>query len=370
MAERINIASVADLCATKSCITPHVDDAKLCDDHIRELHDVLTEAIGLEDDLQITIARQARMSENTGGGKPAERPLPFHWNGADAAWGLAHTLSTWARVLAVRAGIPVDLDAEQVPPRERHARAHLIAVPSLTVEREVEHVDETSGETIVETVVETIPARYHDDPAAMPHQPGPAARAAHWIDRHLDQCLRHPQVGEILDELRDAVGRTRHVIDRAPTRWFAGACDLCGTAMYSRPEARRVYCPNANCEMVTSDECGGMPGGVYHESGECPEHTGCAVREYERTWYDVDARRAWLLDAAQDYLATAVEATVAVPALAGIEINVNTLRQAGRARDGHQPELRTDHTHPDGRPRYRLGDVIELAQRMAVRRAS
>lgn len=346
----------------------------LCDTHTGALFKALTRVAALETELVVTIARQDRLQAANQAGRSAVRPLLFSWSGAEAAWSLSNTLATWAgelgRALKLpldQYGHPVELATERVPPPARHARSHVVAVPAREVKHEVDELDEDTGKTVHKTVLEVVPARYHDDPAAIVPAAGLAARAAHWLARHLDELVRLADVVDALDEITNVVGRTRHVIDRAPARWYVGGCDLCGTAMYARPGMAEVLCPNDECLFQTAPAwCS-----VHQEPGErCT--TRCVIREatYARTSYHVENRRQWMLEAARDYLATAAEATAALPLLAdGVSINVNTLRQAARWRDDRPPEIETDTTHPDGRPRYRLGDVLDLARRIALRRA-
>ncbi|GLY55200.1 hypothetical protein [Lentzea sp. NBRC 102530] len=344
----------------------------LCDNHTGALFKALTRVPALETELAVTIARQDRLQAATEAGRSAARPLPFSWNGAEAEFALGHTIATWAGELARTLKLPLDqfghpvaLAAEQVPPTPRHARSHVVAVPTRIVEREAKTTDE-DGKVTVEKVVQVTPARYHDDPAAIVPAAGLAARAASWLARHLDELVRLVDVVDALDEITHVVGRTRHVIDRAPARWYVGGCDYCGTAMYTRPGQAQVLCPNDECLfLIAPASCS-----IHQEPGEqCTSRCTIHEAQYSRTSYLVEERREWMLAAAEDYLATAAEATAALPLLADTTINVNTLRQAARWRGKRPPEIETDHTHPDGRPRYRLGDVLALAHRIAERRA-
>ena len=282
-----------------------------------ELNQALDRLVRVEEDLDIAISRQARLAENTGGGRPAERPLPFHWSGAEAHRQLVATVTRWARELAADAGWVIDLDAVVVPPPPRHARANVVAVAAKPDPRS--HVDEV------------LPARHHDDPATLPYRSGPAARAAHWIRTHQRRLRAFPDLGALTDELLAIAGLTQHVIDRAPTRWYIGLCDLCDQPLYARPDSALTACRNLSC-----------PG----ENGQ-------------PIVYRVAERRAWLLDAARDYMVTAAEASRAVPLLVHPETGFvySTFRSACGT-----DALPADRTHPDGHPRYRLGDCIAWAE--------
>ncbi|MDF2968381.1 MAG: hypothetical protein K0Q93_2159 [Nocardioidaceae bacterium] len=358
-------------CAVVSCIAPLATRGLLCITHTQELETALRRIVALEDDLDITISRQAVLNEHTGGGRPAERPLPFHWDGSDTQWTLRSTATRWAEDVAATAGRTINWDTVRVPARPRHAWGHRVALP----ERTVENVNPRTGAT----TTLTLPELRHDDPAALPYLPGPAARAATWLLKpyRLDT---YPQIAQLFDEITFVAGRTQHVIDRAPTRWYAGGCDLCGTAMYGRPEAGTVLCPNPACVVeVQPEHCS-----VHERPGPwCDSRCEITDQVLARTRYDLAERRAWLLDAAEDYLATATEASRAVALLDGHEIKAETIRTWMS-----RGELDVDYTHPendprlnarirtnpDGSPRLvgrvRLGDVIARARRVAARPAS
>jgi hypothetical protein len=378
--------SVTNLCGAsdgdKPCVTP-VGQGRLCDRHEGELFAALSRVPVLEAELAVTIARQDRLQAASEGGKSAVLPLAFSWSGAEAGWALTNTLTSWASTLAVALGLPLDehghpaaLRFERVADGPRHARSHVVAVPQRIIQRTttrtVTHTDPETGaevtEQITEKFSEIIPARYHDDPAAIVPPPELAARAATWLARHLRHLVALGDAGQLVDEITHVVGRTRHVIDRAPARWYVGGCDRCGTAMYGRPGVAVIVCPNRACvDVLEPAECS-----VHEEPGEwCDSRCHITEAIVARTRYDVAARREWMLAAAEDYLATAPEAITAVKLLAEVDLNVNTLRQAGRYREDRNraPEITVDHTHPDGRARYRIGDVLDLARRIALRRA-
>jgi hypothetical protein len=370
--------TVTDLCGAsdgdKPCVTP-VAQGRLCDRHEGVLFAALTRVPALEAELAVTIARQDRLQAATEGGRSAVVPLAFSWSGAEAGWALTNTLVTWASALAVALGMqldehghPWDLAFESVPQGPRHARSHVVAVPQRIVEHHEQRVDEDTGEPYTATVVEIIPARYHDDPAAIVPPAELAARAAHWLARHLVDLVALDAAAQAFDEIVHVVGRTRHVIDRAPARWYVGGCDRCGTAMYGRPGVAEILCPNRACvDVLDPAVCS-----VHDEPGEwCDSRCHITEAVVARTRYDVAARREWMLAAAKDYLATAAEAITAVKLLAEVDLNVNTLRQAGRFREDRDrpPEIAVDYSHPDERPRYRIGDVLDLARRIALRRA-
>lgn len=367
-----------NLCWITDCTSPLAPSGHLCDSHLGTLFVALAKVPDLDTELEVTRARQDKLTAAAEGGRSAQLPLAFSWNGAEAAWTLENTIMVWAVALARALHLPLDqhgrpevLATVKVTAAPRHARGHTIAVQERTIDREVDVLDEETGDVTTVTVTEVVPARYHDDPAAIVPPASLTARAATWLAHHLGDVAALGNIPEAFDEITHVVGVTRHVIDRAPARLYVGTCDECGTAMYARLGARVVQCPNRDCKIETTPARCAVHGDVGEWCAPCRTSTAKLVTAavVERPSYDVEARREWMLDAAQDYMVTAVEATAALPVVAGITINVNTLRQAARDRGARHAELDVDYTHPDGRARYRLGDVIDLARRIGVRRA-
>ncbi|SDP60992.1 hypothetical protein SAMN04487905_10638 [Actinopolyspora xinjiangensis] len=148
---------------------------------------------------------------------------------------------------------------------------------------------------------------------------------AGWIARHPTWLAGHPAAGELVDELRDAIARAWRVVDLAPERLYCGPCPHCRCGIYARPDRDIAGCR----------ECGGR--------------------------YEVATLREQLLDAARDTLATAAEAARALPALLGRDVSVNSLRKwAHEGRLAKHAPLPGDSRQ---RPRYRLGDIIDMTHR-------
>ena len=158
----------------------------------------------------------------------------------------------------------------------------------------------------------------------------------------LDQLAAHPDTAGHARKIGDAVAKANRSIDRVPDRWFAGACDAqgwimrpteapdlgCGEWLYARPEARDVRCPKCSTE------------------------------------YDVEMRRAWMLEAAEDYLCHASLIAAAVTRL-GESVKANTITQwavRGRLERRGQDDR--------GRPLFRVGDVLDLLASDARRHAA
>lgn len=339
-------SEASDPCAYRACLAPHAVDARICTTHMAELFRTLRRIVRVEDDLDIAISRQARLNDHTGGGHPAERPLPFHWDGADALAALVDTVTTWARSVAAEAGWTLDLATVVVPAPPRHGRAAMTVVSPAPRRGRRHPIAGSALEAKPIVAPETdddgrpLPPRRHDDPAQLPYRAGPAARAAQWLLDHPNRLREFADLGELAEEIVYIGGRTQHVIDRAPTRWYLGLCDHCWLPLYCRPEIDRTVCRNPDC---------------LDEDGR--PHV-----------YDVAARRAWLIEAAEDYMVTAAEASRAVPLLA----NDSTGWNYSTFRDHLGVTIPADHTHPsnDGHPRYRLGDCIRWAEDRAAAAAT
>lgn len=168
---------------------------------------------------------------------------------------------------------------------------------------------------------------------------------------YLVRMLRHiagaPWGPQLYDELLDLERRLHRFVDNPPERWYAGPCTvgqsdlgwaaLCGAELYAVMDH----------DDVTCRECG---------------------------WtYSLTDRRAWLLAAAEDRWETAADLARAIAVLA--EHGKGESYLAGRIRDWASPRAATlarparparltarDTVTVKGRlrPRYRLGDVLDL----------
>lgn len=170
------------------------------------------------------------------------------------------------------------------------------------------------------------------------------ATLARWLQTRLPRLAQYPAATELADDIHRVVERSKWVIDRRPDRWYAGPCLTAGcvepdvhgrprpTDLFVQPKAKRVLCRR----------CGAS--------------------------YDVAERRALLLAAAEDVLATATEIARAVTSLAGV-----TVRAARVWQWAHRGRLVAHSVDGQGHPLYRVGDVIELLaaeQRKEASRAS
>lgn len=141
--------------------------------------------------------------------------------------------------------------------------------------------------------------------------------------------LRHrPEAQEAYEDLISVDRRLERIIDRAEPLIYAGPCNICRKDLYARQGAAQVECHP--CDMT----------------------------------YDMEGRRAWLLDQAEDRLERAFVIARALTEW-GSPIHVDRIRkwaQRGRliphAADGL------------GRPLYRISEVRELLNHDTRKKAS
>jgi hypothetical protein len=159
---------------------------------------------------------------------------------------------------------------------------------------------------------------------------------------HLDELRQQPDAGQVARRIGDAVAKGRRSIDRQADRVFAGPCD--GNGYTSRPvEASDLGCGDwLYARLGASDT-------------KCPT---CA------TSYDVGVRRAWMLEAAEDYLCHASLIAAAVTRL-GESVKAGTIRQWA-----HRGRLEQRGVDDRKRPLYRVGDVLDLLAGDARRHAA
>lgn len=148
--------------------------------------------------------------------------------------------------------------------------------------------------------------------------PDDTAALAAWLMQRMSTVRTHPAAGEIGDEIIGVAGRGWRAVDRPAQPLYCGPCDDCGEDLYAPAVASELAC--AACGAV----------------------------------YEAQARRDWLLDQARDQLATATTIARALPQLLGQHVTPAMIRgYAHRGRLAARPGI-------SGRPRYRVGDVIDL----------
>lgn len=159
------------------------------------------------------------------------------------------------------------------------------------------------------------------------------------------EWLRAQAAGpEAFEELLHTLRNARRVIDRPADKRYAGPCTAevivipfvpraCGADLYARN-----ITGTGNDQTVKCRDCGAE--------------------------YPLAARRDWLLEQAQDRLLPAAEMARAVDGL-GVQVTFSTIKSWKR-----RGRLIAHGQLPDGRPTYRVGDVIDLVEAEASRRSA
>lgn len=309
-------------CASAGCGTPATGTARICDDCLGRLERALGDVRALTRrrdkdlarELEVTVYRQNRTGDGTSGRRAAKDDewLPWNQPAAEAGWVLGNTLTTWARVL---------LDGERPLPRlEGPTHERRCLHPSCTTLRKAREQYPTST-----------------DPADL----------AAWMLHRLPQVRQHPAAEQLVDEIVIAVRAVEHAVDRPSERWYAGPCggrhvtvdDDTSTELEVDCDAELYAAPGA--EHITCRQCG--------------------------TNWDVADRRKWLLAEAEDALAYAELIAQALSAL-GQPLKGDRVRKWVE-----RQRLVAHGTDLQGRPLYRVGDVIDLLTedaRLAEKRAA
>lgn len=189
---------IEQLCTTPSCAIP--TDAFVCRSCLDQLRSDLRAVPELIADLMVTISREDRISDPSGG-STAEIPLPFRPAPAEVGRDLHAELATWVRHLTEERGI------EWRP----SPGAPLGPLPT---------------------------SRLPDDDTV---------ELARWLDRHLQSVAYDVAGGELVDCVGYAVARARRATDR-PDSQYLGPCS-CGpdergrpVELYAHRGARRMTC--------------------------------------------------------------------------------------------------------------------------------
>jgi hypothetical protein len=292
------VSDTTPICPT--CDKPIHDNAYIC----RSCGDKLTKALrhiaALHSELDITLARQSRITVDNTGGIPeplqdwpdAEpgvvvQPMMFHVGASDVAHAINNTITTWARVILEERVPRMELPPISEPP-----------IGPICTPTECKH----ESCTII---------RWHIKDSEITH-------AAKFIAERVWWLRRRPEAPEAFKDLTGADYKLERIIDRAEPLIYAGPCNICRKDLYARQGAAQVECHP--CNMA----------------------------------YDMEGRRSWLLEQAEDRLERAFVIARALTEW-GSPIHVDRIRKwAQRGR------LISHATDGLGRPLYRIGDVREL----------
>ena len=158
-----------------------------------------------------------------------------------------------------------------------------------------------------------------------------SAGIAGWLSRLPSILAMLPGAGDMVAEATALARQVRAMVDRAPDRVYLGICSAID-------QGSGAECP---------EDVYGLPGRATVKCRTCG------------TEHDMADRRETIKNAVDDQLATAMEISRAMPTWYGTEISANTIRWWA-----HIGKLDKHPHHPHDvreRPRYRIGDVIELA---------
>lgn len=255
---------MSPICTAPQCDNP-THDGHLCANCIGTLRRDLDAVPWLVEDLMVTISRQDRLGDASGGRRTDERPLPLRLNAVEAKRDMADTLHSWAAHVAGRRGIP-----------------------------------------------------------APPHK---ALEAAAFLARYTGEVQDDPRAGDLADEIGYAVLTAQRAVDKPLAHRFVGPCDRCGADLYCHPRAKVVACPN---------------------TPECDAE------------YNVEDRREWLLQKAEDQLLTAAELSRALPNLLQQPLTASAIRGYARRHGDKLPQKAPHAKDPNKSPRYRVGDLLAL----------
>jgi transcription elongation factor Elf1 len=253
-----------------SCEAPQ-DAGLLCHTCTTKLERDLGDVAAIVDELNTTISRQARIGQGGKGGGLASEKTPVHLGAIEVADNLGNVLTMWARDIM--------------------------------------------------------------DGGFGPTHPAPITGAAAVLMFHIDQVRKHPAVDELVDEITDAIGQARRVVDRPADRMFVGPCLVefegvtCHEDLYAKPRAAWVVCK----------VCGSS--------------------------HDVAERRDWMLNDASDRLFTVREAAQILGSYGNLRITESTIR--GYISGGKLGY----HGKVEGSSVIRLGDLLAVIGDHATRKS-
>lgn len=167
---------------------------------------------------------------------------------------------------------------------------------------------------------------------------------AAYLARHLAWLRHHPAVAELVRDIDQVVRRGRHVTDRAPDRVYAGTC------------LEPVHRTDERTGLPAAGAC---PGELYATAAAT--HVTCMACG---AVHDVLKRQEWLRALVEDQLATATQLAGAV---SGLGRTVTSSQIRGYA---HRDRLIAKSVDAEGRPLYRVGDLLDLLARDAAKRAA
>jgi len=291
-----------------TCGRPQSGTAYVCPRCAGRARGDLLRLASLASELDVTIARQGRAGDGGRGGD--DEPLPVDLGAAEQAWAVTNTVTTWIRDVARARGVTA----------LRYPR--------------------TPGPTCRTNA--GVPACGHRSCLAIARSGQPLdglAEAIRWLAGQVEWIRHQPDAGQALDELADACAVAVRIVDRRAPRWYAGPCGAV-------PVDGHTACPQ---------DLYAAPGATVVRCGACGAR------------YDAAGRREWLLAEARDYR---FHAEMIGRALAALGLDVTPARVRVWAARGHIVAHGSEQAGQRTRPLYRVGDVEDVARRMAARRVA
>lgn len=230
----------------------------------REFMNLMVKLQWVVEELDVTLTRQSQFGSKYETGKSTETPVVFHETASEIAYELHGTVSVWVNEVCTQRGL------------------------------EFPGVDRT-------------------------------ARMARWLWQHVIDLALIEEAETALDEIRHALKRAEHVVDRPLGRIYVGPCGTdsdagrCAADLYATPLKAEVQCKIC---------------GATHE---------------------VEKRREALRQEVRGLLGTAVELSRMLPWILDSPVRENTIRQWAKRK-----RLVAHTVDGTGRPMYRVGDVIDL----------
>lgn len=217
------------------CSAPTGDDGYLCRTHTDDLAQRLGPVPILVQDLEVTLTRQSRTTQQDGG-RSTETPLPWNENASAKAFELNATLNAWA------------LDTSRLAEDERDQLAHI------------------------------------------PHTN--TALVAEWLIRNLHTLRLHAEAGQAYDEIVESVREAHRAIDRPADPTPFGECGtqhvdvVCRTVLYGYLDRPTVSCPGCGVQHSTAERLVWMLDHLRGMLATLPELVGIARLAGKRTSED------------------------------------------------------------------------------------
>lgn len=205
----------------------------LCHDCTSLLERNLSEVASILAELDVTLAKQARIEQGGAGGLARERN-PIAEKAIDPRWVLGNVLGTWARDVSGETWLP---DVGYVWVRRN---PHAVTEGPYCL-------------ACTHRSCQTIRAEER-----RPRQPV-AAQAAGYLLDSIDPIRRHPAVVELVDEVLDAIRLARRTIDRYADRQYLSVCRAvqggveCTEELWASPAATEVTCRVCGTEYEVAE---------------------------------------------------------------------------------------------------------------------